>query len=196
MLRGASHRAATISVRGCSSAQSPIHPALSAAPGVPSPSEDSPERSARKRQGTALHGLLRDVLVRHAADPEAAEAHLKANPVVVRWPQSAEQVRRFLSALQETGLERFPRRTEYPLPDVGGSGRTGFADLVIWEPDRANPSRIHLVDFKLAKEFGRPEMEAYRIQLEGYRQVLERLHPGIETCAWLYSIEGGRFVES
>lgn len=176
--------------------KAPSSSTLSSPSGIQSPSEDSPERSARKRQGTALHGLLREVLVRHAVDPEAAEAHLQTNPVVARWPQAAEQVRRFLAALHEQGWERFPRRTEFPLPNAGSSGRTGFADLVIWESDRANPDRIHLVDFKLAKEFGEMEMEAYRNQLHGYRQVMVRLHPGVETLTWLYSIEGGRFVAS
>ncbi len=174
----------------------PIHSTLSTHSGIQSPSEDSLERSARKRQGTALHGLLREVLVRHAVDPEAAEAHLQANPVVAHWPQAAEQVRRFLVALHEQGWERFPRRTEFPLPNAGGSGKTGFADLVIWEPDRANPGRIHLVDFKLAEAFGELEMEAYRAQLHSYRQALVCLHPGVEIGTWLYSIEGGRFVES
>jgi ATP-dependent exoDNAse (exonuclease V) beta subunit len=164
--------------------------------GIQPLSADSPERAARKRQGTALHGLLREVLVRHAVDPMAAETHLRSNPIVARWPQAGEQVRRFLSALQEVGWERLPRRTEFPLPDAGRDGRTGYADLVIWDSDRSHPGRIHLVDFKLAGEFGEQELEAYRIQLHGYRQALARLHPGVEICAWLYSIEGGRFLES
>ena len=176
--------------------KAPIHSTLSIPPGRQSPTEDSPERSARKRQGTALHGLLREVLVRHALDPKAAEIHLQTNPVVARWPQAAKQVRQFLAALQEQGWERFPRRTEFPLLNAGDSGKTGFADLVIWEPDRGNPDRIHLVDFKLAEAFGELEMEAYRAQLHGYRQALAHLHPGIEIGTWLYSIEGGRFVES
>ncbi len=173
----------------------PLHPSSPLHSENQTTSEDSPERSVRKRQGTALHGLLRETLVRHAVDPKAAEAHLKENPVVARWPQAAEQVHRFLSALQEKGWEHFPRRTEFPLSNVGSRGKTGFADLVIWEPDRASPSRIHLVDFKLAAEFGELEMEAYRHQLDGYRQAVERLHPGVAACTWLYSIEGGRFME-
>ncbi|MBL0211894.1 MAG: UvrD-helicase domain-containing protein [Holophagaceae bacterium] len=176
--------------------QAPGHTRPPSISGILVPSGDSPERSDRKRQGTALHGLLRDVLVRHAIDPEAAEAHLRANPAVARWPQAADQVRRFLAALQIQGWERFPRRTEFPLPDARGPGRTGFADLVIWEPDRADPDRIHLVDFKLAEGFGEFELEAYRVQLGGYRQALARLHPGIEVRAWLYAIEGGRFMEA
>ena len=174
----------------------PTHSTLSSPPERQSPAEDSPERSARKRQGTALHGLLREVLVRHALDPKAAEIHLQTNPVVARWPQAAKQVRQFLAALHEQGWERFPRRTEFPLPNAGGSGTTGFADLVIWEPDRANPDRIHLVDFKLAETFGELEMEVYRAQLHSYRQALVCLHPGVEIGTWLYSIEGGRFVAS
>ena len=67
---------------------------------------------------------------------------------------------------------------------------------MIWEPGRANPDRIHLVDFKLAREFSELEQEAYAIQLEGYRQALARLHPDVEIDAWLYSIEGGRFVKA
>ncbi len=81
------------------------------------------------------------------------------------------------------------------MPDAGSTGATGFADLVIWEPDRARPRLIHLVDFKLAGEFGALELETYRTQLLGYRQALSRLHPGVEIDAWLYSIEGGRFLE-
>ncbi len=175
--------------------KSPVHPSLSSLPAFHGESEESPERSERKRQGTAVHGLLREVLVRHALDPAGVEAHLLVNPVLVRWPQALGQVRRFLSALQELGWAGLPRRTEFPLANAGGSGETGFADLVVWEPDRANPSRIHLVDFKLAAEFGTLEMDAYRNQLHGYRQALAHLHPGAEIRAWLYSIEGGRFVE-
>jgi ATP-dependent exoDNAse (exonuclease V) beta subunit len=176
--------------------KAPDHSTLPCHAGMQSASEDSPERSARKRQGTALHGLLREVLVRHLLDPKVAQAHLLANPVVARWPQAAEQMQRFLVALQTQGWDRLPRRTEFPLRNVGSSGMTGFADLVIWEPDRAYPSRIHLVDFKLAEAFGELQAEAYRIQLDGYRQALLWLHPDAEVETWLYSIEGGRFVES
>ncbi len=175
--------------------QAPSHPAFFPPPGIQPPREDSPERTIRMRQGTALHGLLREVLVRHAVDPSAAENHLQTHPVVKRWPRAEEQVRQFLAAFREQGWERFPRRTEFPLPDAGSSGATGFADLVVWEPDRTSPVRIHLVDFKLSGEFGEMEIEAYRSQLLGYRQALARLHPGAGIAAWLYSIEGGRFVE-
>ena len=175
--------------------EAPSHAALSAPLGIPAPSGDSAERSARKRQGTALHGLLRDVLVRQAVDPIAAEALVKANPVVARWPKVAEQVQCFLAALAAQGWERFPRRTEFPLPHAGGSGKTGFADLVIWEPERRNPGRVHLVDFKLAEEFGELEMATYRKQLQDYREAMARLQPHIEISTWIYSIEGGRFME-
>ena len=114
---------------------------------------------------------------------------------MARWPQAAKQVRQFLRLRPRTRLERF-RAARNSAAGCGHPGKTGFADLVIWEPDRANPSRIHLVDFKLAGAFGELELEAYRNQIEGYRQALVRLHPGVEIGTWLYSIEGGRFVES
>ncbi len=176
--------------------QAPQHPASFPNSGGELPAEDSPERSARKRHGTALHGLLREMLMRYAADPRTTEARLREHPVVARWPQAEAQVRRFFMALQEQGWEIFPRRTEFPLPDAGSASAAGFADLVIWEPGRANPDCIHLVDFKLAREFSELEQEAYAIQLEGYRQALARLHPDVEIDAWLYSIEGGRFVKA
>lgn len=175
--------------------EGPLHPREAHLLGGRPEDPEAEERQARRRQGTALHGLIREALIRHAVDPALVEAHLAASPISFRWPSSVEKVRGFLSALKARNWEKLPRRTEFPLPHATVRGGLGYADLVIWESDRVNPVRVHIVDFKLRVDRDGPEMEMYRLQLQTYRQALLHQHPHAEVDAWLYSLDRGEWVE-
>lgn len=178
--------------------EAPLPSLAPPAPGAatpPSPAEAiPPEREARRREGSATHTLLRECLVRDAAAPAAVEAHLARSPLAAAWPAAAGRVRAFLAALEAAGWRELPRRTEFPLPGGGAEGGMGYADLVVWEPERRAPRRIHLVDFKLAAAPDAARLEAYGEQLKGYAAALRRLHPGVGVEAHLWSLERGEWL--
>lgn len=163
------------------------------APPVPRAPEP-PERAARRREGIVLHALLRECLVRAAHDPAAVDAHLARSPLAVQAPGARAKVEAFLEALEAKGWAGLPRRTELPLPGAGAGGGIGYADLVLWEPDRRDPERIHLVDFKLASELDAARLEAYAAQLRGYAAALQARHPRAGLQAHLWDLEAGRWV--
>ncbi len=172
----------------------PSPPASPVAAYTPPRGPEPPERAARRREGIVLHALLRECLVRAAQDPAAVEAHLARSPLVVQAPGARARVEAFLAALEAKGWARLPRRTELPLPGAGVAGGLGFADLVLWEPDRRDPERIHLVDFKLASELDPARLEAYAAQLRGYAAALKARHPRAALQAHLWDLEAGRWV--
>ncbi|MFN8010430.1 MAG: UvrD-helicase domain-containing protein [Holophagaceae bacterium] len=165
-----------------------IAPPISRAP-------EPPERAARRREGIVLHALLRECLVRAAQDPAAVDAHLARSPLAAQTPGARAKVEAFLAALEAKGWARLPRRTELPLPGAGAGGGMGYADLVVWEPDRAAPALIHLVDFKLASALDEARLEAYAAQLRGYAAALKARHPQAGLQAHLWDLEAGRWVE-
>ena len=122
------------------------------------------------------------------------ESHLARSPLVPQAPGARAKVEAFLAALEAKGWARLPRRTELPLPGAAATGGMGYADLVVWEPDRAAPSRIHLVDFKLASELDAARLEAYAAQLRGYAAALKARHPRAALQAHLWDLEAGRWV--
>jgi hypothetical protein len=132
--------------------------------------------------------------MRDATMPEAVELHLGRSPLAAAWPAAARRVRRFLAALEAAGWRNLPRRTEFPLPGGSAEGGLGYADLVVWEPDRQVPARIHLVDFKLAAELDAERLEAYGLQLQGYARVLKARHPQAAIEARLWSLERGEWL--
>ncbi|HJU84691.1 MAG TPA: UvrD-helicase domain-containing protein [Holophagaceae bacterium] len=171
----------------------PSHGALPpAAP--PPPKEEAEALELRRKRGILVHALLREVLVRHATDPAAALACLEASPALKAFPGARELVLGFLAALEARDWTSLPRRTELPLQAAAASGATGFADLVVWEPDRAAPSALHLVDFKLAADFGPEQLEGYRQQLARYRAALQARHPGVPVSAELFALGGAGWV--
>jgi ATP-dependent exoDNAse (exonuclease V) beta subunit len=161
----------------------------------PAPSPETPERAARRREGTLLHALLRECLVRAAVDPSAVQAHLSRSPLAAQVTGAGAKVEAFLAALAARGWADLPRRTELPLPGAGVAGGMGYADLVLWAPDRAAPSKIHLVDFKLASELDPARLEAYARQLQGYAAALKARHPQAGLQAHLWDLEAGRWVD-
>jgi hypothetical protein len=173
----------------------PPPPEIPAAPPPVPRAPEPPERAARRREGVALHALLRECLVRAARDPAAVEAHLARSPLAAQWPGAPAKVRAFLAALEARGWSRLPRRTELPLPGAGVAGGLGYADLVVWEPDRSDPAYVHLVDFKLASEFDAARLEAYARQLQGYARALKECHPRAGLQAHLWSLEAGAWTE-
>ena len=92
-------------------------------------------------KGLRIHALLREVLVRDAIDP-AARPRLpgRPSPVVQTGRRPAVLVEAVLRELAKRGWERLPRRTEFELTGAGRTGGGGRADLVLWAPDRRNPS--------------------------------------------------------
>ncbi len=150
--------------------------------------------SARARKGIQLHALVREVLVREAVDPDAARAYLAAHPLLRSWPEAEAMTLDLLVQLQARGWGTLPRRTEFELPGVGKSGGSGRADLVIWEPDRLNPTGIILVDFKLASTFLEETLDLHRLQLNGYREALAKIVPQVPVEAWVVGLEGRIWV--
>lgn len=152
-------------------------------------SEEGPERALRKRQGEAMHSFLQGLLLRW---PEASafEHFLDQAPPV---PRAREMAQAFLDALDVRGWRHLPRRTEYLLPGAAASGGTGRADLVIWEPDRNQPTDIHLLDYKLSEDFSAEELVGYAAQLGRYAQALG--HPERRVHAYLVALKSARWVE-
>ena len=95
--------------------------------------------------------------------------------------------------MEARGLRHLPRRTEMRLAGAAASGATGRADLVVWEPDRVGPARIHLVDYKHSVAFGPAELAGYREQLRRYATALGP--PAIQVRAWLAALKSGEWVE-
>jgi hypothetical protein len=63
---------------------------------------------------------------------------------------------------------------------------TGFADLVMWEPDRANPKRVIVVDYKRSiPDF---KLDDYRKQVGRYMLRLQTLHPEAQIDGYLYNV--------
>jgi ATP-dependent exoDNAse (exonuclease V) beta subunit len=141
-------------------------------------------RSKARQEGEAMHAFLRDLLVRWE-DPEAFQACLAAAPPVAHARESAL---RFLEQFEAKGWRPLRRRTELPLAGAASSGGLGRADLVVWEEDR-----IHLLDFKHSKTFGKEELFNYRDQLLRYSAVLaegESKH----VTSWLVPLRGHAWV--
>lgn len=160
----------------------------------PPPPGFDPESPERIRKGVQIHTLLREVLVRDAVDPRQARTYLAEHPIVQAWPKAGSMVVGFLDALRERGWATLPRRTEFDLERAGKSGGLGRADLVIWEPLRQTPTRIRVVDFKLAGSFSEDVLALHRRQLDAYRQALARRFPQAEIEAWLVGLESGLWV--
>jgi hypothetical protein len=148
----------------------------------------------RVRKGILIHALLREVLVRDAVDPGAAQRYLAAHPLLLSWPGAAALVAAVLRGLTERGWARLPRRTEYELPGAGRSGGGGRADLVLWAPDRQNPACLHLLDFKLAASFTEETLDLHRLQLAAYRDALMAQYRRTAVDAWVVGLEGGGWV--
>lgn len=91
-----------------------------------------------------------------------------------------------MKKLDEKGWLSLPRRTEYPLEGTAVSLETGFADLVMWEPDRANPNRVIVVDYKRSiPDF---KLDDYRKQVGRYMARLQILHPKAQIEGYLYNV--------
>ncbi|MFN7957878.1 MAG: UvrD-helicase domain-containing protein [Holophagaceae bacterium] len=143
-------------------------------------------RSQARQDGEAMHGFLRDLLVRWE-DAGAFAACLAAPPPVSR---AREQALRFLEAFEARGWRSLRRRTELPLAGAAASGGTGRADLVVWAEER-----LHLLDFKHSAAFGEAELAGYREQLRRYAAALEA-REGLPVTTWLVPLRGdGRWVE-
>ena len=149
----------------------------------------------RVRKGIQIHSLLREVLVRDAIDPEAARIYLGAHPLLRHWPQAADLAQGVLRELVERNWHRWPRRTEFELPGGGKTGGGGRADLILWEPERQSPTRIHLVDFKLAALFTPAALELHRFQLSAYCEAVAIRYPEVAIEAWVVGLEGGGWVQ-
>jgi ATP-dependent exoDNAse (exonuclease V) beta subunit len=178
-------------------APAPLVPPATVPPLLPLPSEDaagSAAASDRARKGSLLHGLLREVLVREAADPSAARAYLAAHPLLRAWPEAGRMAAEVLEDLSSRGWDRLPRRTEYELAGAGKAGSAGRADLVLWRPDRRAPEGLILVDFKLAGSFQEDVLDLHRQQLGRYREALGAQHPDLPIEAWLVGLEARAWV--
>lgn len=154
----------------------------------------APEAPERIRKGIQIHALLREVLVREGIDPQQARTYLAQHPLIQAWPKAESMVVGFLNELQERGWTSLPRRTEFELEHAGKSGGQGRADLVIWEPLRQAPTRIRVVDFKLAASFSEETLGLHRQQLGAYRQTLAQHFPLAQIEAWVVGLEGGLWV--
>ena len=172
----------------------PLAPPLGSVPLPLLPPEPAPEAPERIRKGIQIHALLREVLVRDGIDPQQARAYLAQHPLVQAWPKAESMVVGFLNELQERGWASLPRRTEFELEHAGKSGSLGRADLVIWEPLRQAPTRIRVVDFKLAASFSEETLGLHRQQLGAYRQTLAQHFPLAQIEAWVVGLEGGLWV--
>jgi ATP-dependent exoDNAse (exonuclease V) beta subunit len=166
------------------------------APALESIASDHAAREARRRRGIQIHALLREVLIRDAEDEISAMDHLIAAPLLQTWKGAERVVRTFMEALRAKGWSHLPRRTEFALEGAAvSSASTGYADLVIWEPDRDQPNAIHLIDFKWAAVFSEEELARHTQQLRGYRKVLARLYPGVPIDAQLFALESAAWVQ-
>ncbi len=141
-------------------------------------------RSRARQEGEAMHGFLRDLLVRWE-DTEAFQACLEAAPPMAH---ARENALRFLEQFEARGWRPLRRRTELPLVGAASSGGPGRADLVVWGEDC-----LHLLDFKHSKTFGEEELTGYQEQLSRYAEVL-RTREGRPVCAWLVALRSGEWI--
>ena len=140
-------------------------------------------RAKARQEGEMIHAFLRDLLVRWE-EPAGFAACLAAPPSVASAKEHAE---RFLEQFEARGWRHLRRRTELPLAGAAASGAQGRADLVVWEDDR-----IHLLDFKNSKSFGREELASYQAQLARYAQAIQA-REGKLVEAWLVAIKSGEW---
>ena len=145
--------------------------------------ESTPEEDRARRQGLALHELVRELLL---VPPSARAAWLQPYRSIPFYEDVIPQAERCLQKLHEQGWLSLPRRTEYPLEGTAVSLETGFADLVMWEPDRANPKRVIVVDYKRSiPDF---KLDDYRKQVGRYMLRLQTLHPEAQIDGYLYNV--------
>ncbi|MFZ9617888.1 MAG: 3'-5' exonuclease, partial [Holophagaceae bacterium] len=145
--------------------------------------ESTPEEDRARRQGLALHELVRELLL---IAPGARAAWLQPYQSIPFYEDVIPQAERCLKKLDEKGWLSLPRRTEYPLEGTAVSLETGFADLVMWEPDRANPNRVIVVDYKRSiPDF---KLDDYRKQVGRYMARLQILHPKAQIEGYLYNV--------
>lgn len=134
-------------------------------------------------------------MVRDAIDPEAARIHLGAHPLLRHWPQAADLAKGVLRERVERNWHGRPRRTEFELPGDGKTGGGGRADLILWEPYRQSPTRIHLMDFKLAAIFTPAALDLHRFQLSAYCEAVAMRYLKVAIEAWVVGLEGGGWVQ-
>ncbi|MFM8234666.1 MAG: UvrD-helicase domain-containing protein [Holophagaceae bacterium] len=143
--------------------------------------ESTPEEDRARRQGLALHELVRELLL---VSPEARSAWLLPYRSIPFYDDILPQAERCLQKLHDQGWLQFPRRTEYPLEGTAVSLETGFADLVMWDADRIHPQRVIVVDYK--RSIPDSKREDYREQVRRYMHGLHMLHPQAQIEGYLY----------
>jgi len=182
------------SFRPAATSLGPPPPASPLLPPPPGDEARSAAASDRARKGIQIHALLREVLVREAVDPAAARTYLAGHPLLHAWPEAGRMAAEVLAELAARGWDRLPRRTEYELAGAGKAGGPGFADLVLWRPDRRAPEGLILLDFKLAGSFPEEVLDLHRQQLGAYREALAAHHSNLPIEAWLVGLEGRAWV--
>ncbi len=145
--------------------------------------ESTTEEDRARRQGLALHELVRELLL---IAPDARSTWLQPYRSIPFFEDVIPQAVRCIQKLEQQGWLSLPRRTEYPLEGTAVSLETGFADLVMWEPDRANPKRVIVVDYKRSiPDF---KLDDYRKQVGRYMFRLQILHPEAQIEGYLYNV--------